>query len=580
MNKVQKIIQQIKTNKWIHYVIIIVIGIILSIPLSQIQLRDTHDGSLHLLRILGTENTFKIGEIPPIVAPYFCNNGGYAMNLFYNPLVTYIPLLIKLVVGTYALALKIFAGICITLSGITMYKFVETVTKNKAISLFSAIAYMIAPYKLVDVYIRFAIGEFAAFVFMPILFIGIYNLFNGDKKKHYFIAIGATGLLLTHTVTTFYMAILCVIYILFNIKKLKEKDVIKKIFINGAFILLISAFFLLPMLEAKATTEYPIFDDEIMATNANYVSGNTIDISEFFVDKWALISDDKKACSFVIGVPIFVLFILTIFTYKKVDKKYKDFYILSLMFSIISLYMATKYCPWMIFPNFLCKLQYPWRMIGFFNFFSAFAVGVNMYILIKWIFKKDLSRLIATLILIVAMVGYTLPIILQYKTDDNTKDEKYEKQNINNPYVYHLSINREYLPKKALLLQRTYLKERKDKIYVLQGNANIVSEEKKDLENTAKIENVEKGTILEMPFFYYPGYEITLEINGEKTILKTIESDNGFVACEILEDVEQATISTKYVGTKLTKISYIISLISLIIFITYIILEKRKENNV
>ena len=41
---------------------------------------------------------------------------------------------------------------------------------------------------------------------MPLLFIGMYNLFNQDGKEHYFITIGAVGLVLTHTVTTFYMA--------------------------------------------------------------------------------------------------------------------------------------------------------------------------------------------------------------------------------------------------------------------------------------------------------------------------------------------------------------------------------------
>ena len=148
MEKISKVVDFIKVNKWLHYVIIIIVGIIFSIPLAQIQIRDTHDGALHLLRVLGTNNTFKIGEFPPLVTPYYCNGGGYAMNLFYNPLVTYIPLLIKLIVPTYALALKIFAGLCITLSGITMYQFVYSVTKKRTISLFAAIIYIASPYKL------------------------------------------------------------------------------------------------------------------------------------------------------------------------------------------------------------------------------------------------------------------------------------------------------------------------------------------------------------------------------------------------------------------------------------------------
>ena len=78
---------------------------------------------------------------------------------------------------------------------------------------------MIFPYKLEDLYTRYAIGEFTAFVFMPIIFQGLYNLLNGDKKRHYYIAIGATGLLLTHTISTEYTAIFCLIYKLKSILK-------------------------------------------------------------------------------------------------------------------------------------------------------------------------------------------------------------------------------------------------------------------------------------------------------------------------------------------------------------------------
>lgn len=72
MEKINKVINEIKENKCLHYAIIIIIGVILSIPLSLIQIRDTHDGFLHLLRMIGTNNSLKIGEIPPIIAPYFC----------------------------------------------------------------------------------------------------------------------------------------------------------------------------------------------------------------------------------------------------------------------------------------------------------------------------------------------------------------------------------------------------------------------------------------------------------------------------------------------------------------------------
>lgn len=572
MEKVKKAINVIKDNKWLHYAIIVVIGVILSIPLCKIQIRDTHDGFLHLLRMLGTNNAFKIGEIPPIVAPYYCNGGGYAMNLFYNPLVTYIPLLIKLFTPTYAMTLKIFGGLCIVLSGITMYYFVYQVTKKRLIALFASIIYLIAPYKLGDVYKRFAIGEFASFVFMPLLFIGMYNLFNQDGKKHYFITIGAVGLVLTHTVTTFYMAIFCAIYVLLNVEKFKDKSILKKIIINVVFILLISMCFLAPMVEAKQLADYAIFDSKIMSTNGDYVYSNTIELSEFFTD-----IGKENATTYIIGVPTFVLMCLTIFTFTKVEKKYKDFYIVAILFSIISMFMSSKYCPWFVFPDFLCKLQYPWRMMGFFAFFISFVVGVNIYVLLKTLFDKDITRLIVATVIIVLSVAYTMPIVQQYATDDMQRDEKWENNVVENPYIYHMSINREYLPTKALYLQRTYLKDKEDKIYILSGDATIVEEEKKDLSITATLENITEGTVIEFPFFYYPGYEIILEQDGNVVKLKSEESDNGFVSAVVNTDIDNCKISVKYVGTTITYASYIISAFGLLGFALYVIKERKNE---
>ena len=576
MEKISKIITLIKENKWIHYAIIIIIGIILAIPLFEISIRETHDGSLHFLRMFGTVNSFKIGELPPIIAPYFCNGGGYAMNLFYNPIVTYGPLLIKLFTSTYMIALKIFAGLTIILSGITMYQFMYKVTKKRTIAIFSAIFYMIAPYKLGCVYRRYAIGEFTAFIFIPILFSGLYNLFNQDGKKHYLIAIGAIGLLLSHTITAFYMAIFSAIYILLNFRKLKEKSIILKIAINAIFIVLICLFFILPMFEAKQSSDYAIFNSDLMSTNGDYVYSKTIEPNKFIdysMDKY----EDVVTS---IGVPILVLLLLTFYAYKKIDNKYKQLYITSILFCIITVFMCTKLCPWFLFPNFLCKLQYPWRMLSFFNFFSSIIVGINIFILLKNIMKKDIIRFIVFFIFIVCSIVYTIPIMLQFKTQDKSLETDYETEIINEPMISHFKINREYLSTKALGLQFGYLKERDyEKIYVLEGNADIINEIKENLCFTADVVDAKKDTVLEFPFFYYPGYQIEVEENGQKIKLNCIESENGFISCKLDKEITNAKIEAKYVGTTITYASYTISFISFIGFIVYIVLYRKKQKN-
>ena len=71
-NIMNKVMHELKENRWLHYIIIIVIGIILSITISQIKLRDTHIGVLNILRIEGTMDTLSIRQVPPIINPNYC----------------------------------------------------------------------------------------------------------------------------------------------------------------------------------------------------------------------------------------------------------------------------------------------------------------------------------------------------------------------------------------------------------------------------------------------------------------------------------------------------------------------------
>ena len=570
---INKGIKQLKENKWIHYLIIIIIGIILSVPLSQIQIRDTHDGSLHMLRLLGTKETLEIGQFPPLINQNYCNGAGYAMNIFYPPIVTYIPLLIKLFTPTYMLALKYYGAICIILSGITMYEFVYQITKKRTIALFSAIFYLVAPYKLANIYKRFAIGEFTAMVFIPLVFLGLYNLFNQDKKKHYYIAIGAIGLMLSHTVTTLYTALFCIIYILFNIEKLKNKEIIKKCIINVIFILLVTMLFWMPLLETTHYAKYTIMDDKTMRTNGNFVSENVISFSQLFKDK-----GEENGTTFIIGFPTILVIICTIFVFRKIDNKYKEYYLLSIIFALISLFMVSKFFPWKIMPGILCKLQYPWRMLGFFTFFISFICGINLHYILKILIKKDLQRILVVTIFVAILISTAIYHISTFFAKDSNKDEDYEKNILQNTRISHMRINRDYMPLKALYLQKTYVVQRKDKTYILEGSAEIIEEIKENLKDEIQLKNIQKGTVLEFPYYYYIGYEIKMETEEGIQKIDALESKNGYLSCNIEKDIEQANITVEYVGTTMTYISYAISAISLIAFIVYIICERKKGN--
>ena len=573
-NNIINLLKKIRGNKYVHYFVIIIIGIILSIPLCNIQIKDTHDGSIHMLRLVGTLDSLKINQFPPLINQNFCNGAGYSMNLFYPPLVTYIPLVIKIFTSSYFTCLKIFGAICIVISGITMYKCTYQITENRIIAFFSAVFYLIAPYKLANVYKRYAIGEFFAMSFIPLVFLGVYNLFNGNKKKHYYIVIGAIGLILSHTVTTLYTAMFCVIYMLFNFKKLKDKEILKKCIINVIFILLVSIMFWLPMLEATSNADYVIMDDDFMRTNGIFASQNTISFSQLFKDK-----NEENQTTYLLGIPTILAMILTLFVYKKVDKKYKEIYLIFLIFSLISVFMVSRFFPWKIMPNIVCKLQYPWRMLGFLNFFGSIICSVNLYYFIKQMSKKENIKTILAIIFIILSVTDSIFIMSRFYTKDRLNDEKYEDNILKNKKISCMQINRDYMPIKSIN-NLSYVLTREDKTYILEGEAEIIKEEKNELQDLIEIKNIKEKTILEFPYYYYVGYEITINNNGKIVKANPIESENGYISCMINENIENANIKVKYVGTIIEKASYIVSAISFIIFIVYIINEeKRGEKN-
>ena len=134
-------------------------------------------GYSHLSRNYNTIQGLKDGQFPPEIVSNFCNGFGYSWNLFYPPLSTYVAAIFRLIVPTYVGAMKLSIVVAFLVSGIAMFQFVRKVTKNSNIGLISAILYMTANYLITDVYERMAMGEVFAYMFLPILFHGLYNIF-------------------------------------------------------------------------------------------------------------------------------------------------------------------------------------------------------------------------------------------------------------------------------------------------------------------------------------------------------------------------------------------------------------------
>lgn len=181
----------LKNRKIIDVLILILVGFIVGLPLFNSNINVYFDdGIQHIARAYGTWNSIGQNKLFANVISTFANNYGYSWNLFYGPLSTYGLILARLICGNFINAYKFFILICLILSGYFMYKFIANLTDNRKIALLASILYMTFPYHLTDMYTRNALGEFVSFIFIPLVFLGLYNLFY-TTENHYYLTIGA-----------------------------------------------------------------------------------------------------------------------------------------------------------------------------------------------------------------------------------------------------------------------------------------------------------------------------------------------------------------------------------------------------
>lgn len=107
---------------------------------------------------------------------------GYSWNLFYGSFSSMSIVFLNFITHNIIIAYKLVLFLGLFLSGITMYFFVTKITEDKNVGMFSGVLYMTMPYHLNDMYIRNSLGEFLSYIFIPLVFLGLYNLFNKNKK--------------------------------------------------------------------------------------------------------------------------------------------------------------------------------------------------------------------------------------------------------------------------------------------------------------------------------------------------------------------------------------------------------------
>lgn len=557
---------KLKNKNTITFIIILIVSLFVAIPSIKINIQYD-DGIQHVCRLIGTERSIKEGNIFSTIISNLCNNFGYSWNLFYSPLTAYLPLIFRIFGFSYGDCLRLFLLFCSIASGYSMYFFVKKILQKKDIdddkkhyiALLAASFYICAPYRISDMYIRVAIAEVASFIFIPIIWNGIYSIFNYKEitGRKYILCFGIVGLMLSHTLITFYMAIICAIYVICNYKKI-DKHIIIKFVKNILLALAITAFYWIPLVESKLSCDYEVFNQSHMVRE-NVLVKLKVSLIELI---W--LKDDRMA--YFLAIPLLLGIMLTINIVKK--KKIQDLqsYFFFLITGIICVILTMDFIPFEKFPSFMKMMQFSFRLLEFSSFFLSVIAAINIGLFFKeFTFAK-------MLIIVLVIMDLIIPINknIDYQNEYISENDLIQGIRVTSSTgrVHAGCASFEYLPSKAFN-NRKYIEDRED-VPIAYNNQTISNYEKNGL--TMKFDMEGTGEV-ELPYIYYIGY--CVRVNGVK--VKTKESDNGFIKINVTE--EKSSVTVDYEGSTLMKISLIISIISLLGILVKKIIDLRQKKD-
>lgn len=369
---------------------------IASLPLFMPGIHSAHDINFHLTRIEGVAEGLKNMEFPVRMSSVFFDGYGYPVSIYYGDLLLYIPAVLRLfgfpVVGAYKIYI-LFVNIgTILLSYICFNKMFN----NKKIALVTTLAYLTAAYRFINIYIRIAVGEYTAMMFLPVIALAIYLMYaeteSNWKKNAFILAVGMTGLITCHILTTEMVVIALISVCILGWKKTFTKKTLITYVVAVVETILLNLWFLVPFLDYYLNVSVKIND--VVSGDVKAIQGAGAFISQYFAFFQSSFGggtvttpiSDRMMMTPGLLLMMTILVGIILWYQGKASKEIKWMSIAS----ALSLFIASNIFPWNSLAasssigNFMAQVQFPWRYIT--------VAVVCLTILLGFILVKNFSK--------------------------------------------------------------------------------------------------------------------------------------------------------------------------------------------
>lgn len=543
---------------------IIAIAVISSLPLFFEGLNDTYgqDLAFHLLRIEGIYKELIRGNFPVHISSVWLGGYGYPTSVFYGDILLYFPALLRMIGIGLGLAYKIYVFMINFGTALISWVCFKKIFHRSDIASILTLVYSTASYRLVDIYVRSAVGEYSVMMFIPLIILSIYNIYTEKDTKRLnitnatLLACGISGVITSHILTAEIVVFMLGIFCVVCIKKTLTKGVIKTFIFAIVETVLLCCYFIVPFLDYYINVPVVVTDKTETIRMIQDKGVNIADYFSFFKNPFG----HAKTMLLTPGIVLIGALVFGVCLWKKrrANSKMK----ITILFSVLTLYIASNIFPWdalaykyQIF-NFLAQVQFPWRYLAITIAILTVLLGFEL----RTAEHKEKYSQYKKIICLLSI--WSVCVFVGFYSENALRNNYYDTSNLDSYGV----MGSEYVRTDQKIEQFNGKIESKNLI-------KISLEKRNGYDIDLYCENSEKVGKVIFPITNYKGYCVTDSLGNEYEIK---DSENKLVSVEIPPHFK-GKLYLRFKEPKIWIVSYIITVATLVILISYYGLRSKKH---
>ncbi len=506
------------------------IGLLSCLPLFMPGFHLGHDTTYHLLRIDGIAEELRNRQFPVRIHSLWIDGYGFPVSVYYGDLLLYFPALLRLFGFPLMTAYKAYVCFVNLSTVLISWLCFRKMKLSENAAFMMTLAYVTAAYRLCNVYVRSALGEITAMMFIPLVVLSIWLIYADAeeslcrKRNSLLLALGMSGLVTCHALSTEMTVVTLSLVCIILWKKTFRLNTLRTFALAVLQTLLYTAYFWIPFLDYYRNVDARInVHDRILTIQT--AGAYPAQFFSFFQDVFGSGNVSTMQVSWrLVMTPGPLLMGTLLLSLLLILKGCKDRIICFLsLLSLFFLFVATDLFPWNFLAmhtsvgNFLSQVEFPWRYIG--------MAGILLTVLTGYLFEKlpELSlsgnaKRMLPLTAVVLGIGYSIFFLSSYCGGAELADY-YDTAELDR---YMISTG-EYCRNGC----HTHIL---DNQLSVEGDVEANLTGRKGMSLYLHADTGNEGGIVTLPLFHYKGFHVTDDQGNEYQIF---DGNNCQIAFEL-----------------------------------------------